>query len=101
MTHCAVEQSWLPLTQSAFEERSVRVTHCAVEASSIPIAQFGNEQRSTPMPHCGVGAKSLEVGNKPSPPAGDIRMGLFRLQQSAPDSAYEGIKRSFPQRLQK
>jgi len=56
--HCAVEQSWLPLTQFAFEKDLVRVTHCAVEASSIPIAQFGNEQRSIPMPQCGVGAKS-------------------------------------------
>jgi hypothetical protein len=77
MTHCAVEQSWLPLTQFAFEERSVRVTHCGVEASSIPIAQFENEQRSIPMPQCGVGAKSWDVGNKPSSPAGDFRMGSF------------------------
>src|ERR1035438_8862223 len=100
MTHCAFEQSWLPLTQFAFEERSVRVTHCAVEASSIPIAQFGNEQRSTPMPHCGVEAKSLDVGNKPSPPTLAIHMGLLRLYQPVRNSAYHGIKRAFPQRLQ-
>jgi len=100
MTHRAVEQSWLPLTQFAFEERSVRVTHCAVEASSIPIAQFGNEQRSIPMPQCAVEAKSCDVGNEPSPPAAFISMGSFRLQQPKPTSAYEGIKRGFPQRLQ-
>jgi hypothetical protein len=100
MTHCAVEQSWLPLTQFAFEERSVRVTHCAVEASSIPIAQFGNEQRSTPMTQCGVETKSCDVGNEPSPPAAVISIGSFRRQQPKPTSAYEGIKRGFPQRLQ-
>jgi hypothetical protein len=88
MTHCAVEQSWLPLTQFAFEERSVRVTHCAVEASSIPMTQ------------CGVETKSCDVGNEPSPPAAVISMGSFRLQQPKPTSGYEGIKRGFPQRLQ-
>jgi len=35
-----------------------------------------------------------------SPRAHDIQMGLFRLHQPVPGSAYEGIKRSFPQRLQ-
>ena len=100
ITHCAIEQSWLPLARFAFEERSVRVTQCVIEASSIPIARFGNEQTSTPMPQCGVGTKSCYMGNEPSPPAAVISMGSFRLQQPKPTSAYEGIKRGFPQRLQ-
>jgi hypothetical protein len=102
MTQCADEQSWLPLTQYTIEERSVRVTQCVIEASSIPIAQFGNEQKSTPMPQCGVEAKNRvpRVIN-PALEQATSSMGTFRVQRAEPGNAYQEIKRSFPQRLQK
>jgi len=71
-----------------------------VKRETLDAYQFGNEQRSTPIPQCAVESKSCDAYKKPSPRAGDIRMGSFRLQQPVPGIAYEGIKRSFPQRLQ-
>jgi hypothetical protein len=87
MTHCAVEQSWLPLTRFAIEQRSVRMTQCADEPSSIRLLNLEMSKDRSRCPSARLRQnREMCVTNAALGPAKSIRdhSAFSNLCQAAP-----------------